>query len=366
MAKGRMIASALPGSKKLARCPERAAMVYVFGMGATDREGRFEADDDSLLDCFSRYARARGWTDESVAADRAHLGEVGLWIVYGEPGNELVQVVDFHRHNRSDPRESPSSIPPPPGYDDARERKRWGRPIPADLAQQPPGDPRTTTGDTPERPRNDPGPPPAEGKGKGKGKAEVEGKGKGQEPRSRPAAPPAPAVHRTEKKPAPPAPLRDECDSLLSTLLERTSAAVEALPRNGDPDAWIHDARAAAEAEHVPIDPDDPEAEHDLRLAIAAFVGMAPQDPLIAVTAAGWATDRFTLNAAVQVIRRTSERGDIETLRSPLAYLRTAVPARAKELQDRIRTAVENALDGHDAERHRRALGVERPYDPTA
>lgn len=129
MARGRMIDACIRNSEKIAKCQPRTAMLYVLSLTQSDREGRFEANNAALLYMAGKYGRANGWDDGTVAEDRAFLGSVGLWIIYGEPGGELVQVVGFHAHNRTDPsRAAASEIPEPPGYSDTKERKKYGRP----------------------------------------------------------------------------------------------------------------------------------------------------------------------------------------------------------------------------------------------
>jgi hypothetical protein len=243
MAKGRMIARALAKSKKFAKCPPRCGILYALSMAHTNLEGRLEADDESLLDTCGRYARAQDWTEETVAADREHLGRVGLWIVYGPAGGELAQVVDFHAHNRTDPRdEPPSDLPPPDGYSDEEERRKHGRP-PYHKRQSRKGLRRTSS--TPGR--NSIGTGAELRKGKGKGQGQVQGEGKGKGP---PAAGPSPTEDHLK-------PLRALVEMIAPTPAElathkiapvepggervavdrwRLNAAVQVLERLEDPD----------------------------------------------------------------------------------------------------------------------------------
>jgi hypothetical protein len=124
-----MISSTLPESKKLAGVKAvDAALLYVFGVArATDREGRFEVDSDSLLRISDRFGRAHGWGYDHVATLGAMLHSAGLWIVYQWDGREIAQVVDYHKHNCSHWKERPSEFPPPPGYSDEIERQKYGR-----------------------------------------------------------------------------------------------------------------------------------------------------------------------------------------------------------------------------------------------
>lgn len=342
-----MISASLAGSKRLANCPERAAMLYVLTLArATNLEGRFEADVESLLDYASRYGRVRGWTDETIQADRDHLSRVGLWIVYGDPGDEIVQVVDFHKHNRTDPRdEMPSELPPPPGYSDEEERRRYRRPpfhrtrnrAKSTQPQGALGNPKEPSG--------------ALGKGKGKreGKQELKGEGEGHA---------APASARTR------GPLASTASGLLQTLRERTRPDDDG-EEDHDPDAWITEIRDNAVTELAPWSP-TPESAHDLALALSAITGVAPQDPQVRSMADTWAQDRFTLSAAVQLVERLADPEKGGAIDNPISYLRAAVPSRAQELNLKVEDEIEKALDRRGDRRHRALMDRPRAYNPQA
>lgn len=133
MARSRMVSTSLPGSKKLAavRSVEAAWLFSPAGMGATDREGRFEADEDSLARVADRFGRSHGWSYEDLLRWRKELADAQLWIVYEWEGREIAQVVDYHKHNCSHWKERPSDFPPPDGYSDEAERAKYERKMPA-------------------------------------------------------------------------------------------------------------------------------------------------------------------------------------------------------------------------------------------
>lgn len=116
MARGRFVSKSLWGSKKFAEVPERAANLYQCMVHNHNALGRLEADNEALLTIASRYGQRRGWTEESVQADREHLERVGLIRTWGDGGeNVYAQIVNWKDHNkiRAD-REAPNAIPDPP------------------------------------------------------------------------------------------------------------------------------------------------------------------------------------------------------------------------------------------------------------
>jgi hypothetical protein len=328
MAKGRMIARALAKSKKFAKCPPRCGILYALSMAHTNLEGRLEADDESLLDTCGRYARAQDWTEETVAADREHLGRVGLWIVYGPAGGELAQVVDFHAHNRTDPRdEPPSDLPPPDGYSDEEERRKHGRP-PYHKRQSRKGLRRTSS--TPGR--NSIGTGAELRKGKGKGQGQVQGEGKGKGP---PAAGPSPTEDHLK-------PLRALVEMIAPTPAELATHKI------------------------APVEPGGERVAVELAKDLSRLYNLPPQDGRVVADAEEWARDRWRLNAAVQVLERLEDPDERRRLTNPVGYMRRAVEDRAKELKERHHNEIENVLDRGERQRHAEAASRPVPYDPTA
>ena len=95
-----MLSSSLADSVRFAALPsERAALAYTLAITKTNVDGRFEADDVSLLVLFGRFALEHEWTKVDVAAIRNELGESGLWIVYEIDGRIYVEVDKFAEFN---------------------------------------------------------------------------------------------------------------------------------------------------------------------------------------------------------------------------------------------------------------------------
>jgi hypothetical protein len=119
VARGRFVSKSLWNSKRFAKVPERAANVYQCMIHNANVAGRLEADDVALMSIAGRYGQSRGWTLESMGADRDYLASVGLIELWGDGGENIyASIVKFFDHNkiRAD-REAPNTIPDPPGID---------------------------------------------------------------------------------------------------------------------------------------------------------------------------------------------------------------------------------------------------------
>lgn len=338
MARGRMINRELANSKKLASLPERSALLYVFAYAYSDVEGRFEADDDSLLGYAARYGRRRGWSEETVAADREALHRSGLWIVWGHGENIYAQIVDFHRHNRTRRgHESESRIPAPEGYSDDDEREKHGRSTNDGFGQEtaytaPNGDPPTLR----RRPAavrqpSAVGRQPsagghvskAKGKGKGKGKAKgnlnSKAKGKAKGPLAR----------------------------LVDDVVQ--GRARQELPEEM-PDEL---AQRRARERLLPI-PGGPEAEERLLPMIARSLVLPEMDARVQALAREWSKDELHASAAHKVLLRSFEPEVRRGVRNMTGYLIQAVRDEVEELPGKIAREIDSNLE--DGLRQREAM----------
>lgn len=114
MARGRMLASTLGGSRKFSRLTTNdARLVYCLLLPHTDAYGRVEADPDYVKGtALSRVPITVG--EVQAALEDMHLA--GLIELYEVDGFQYAEFTDFADHNRTYPsREAQTTIPAPDG-----------------------------------------------------------------------------------------------------------------------------------------------------------------------------------------------------------------------------------------------------------
>lgn len=100
---GRLVSATVSESECLARCSERAALVYLLTLPRHDGEGRLEVDDVSMVDMVGRFGIVHRWNVDIMPAIREEISSAGLWRVYEtEDGKLCAEVIKWERHQRLD------------------------------------------------------------------------------------------------------------------------------------------------------------------------------------------------------------------------------------------------------------------------
>lgn len=123
-----MLRDVLADSDSLTKLSDPAYRLWSHMIPRFDIEGRAEVHDLALAAALGKTFVARKWSLPKAARARREIAAAGEWIVYGDPGSEIAQDPHWHKHQntyRGD--EAASVLPPPPGWDDDRERAKYGR-----------------------------------------------------------------------------------------------------------------------------------------------------------------------------------------------------------------------------------------------
>jgi len=101
-------------NEALASLPHAARLLFAGLWTIADREGR-------LLDRVP-YIRGQVFPYENLPVDRllAALEEAGFIVRYAAGGQRLIAIPTWRRHQHPHPKEAPSELPPPPGWQPAQ------------------------------------------------------------------------------------------------------------------------------------------------------------------------------------------------------------------------------------------------------
>lgn len=103
-------------------------------------------------------------------------------------------------------------------------------------------------------------------------------------------------------------------------------------------------ARSEAIARLCPVEPGE-KATALVCERLAAVARLENDASRVRKYAMLWVGERMKLNAALQLLERLEDPTERKKVREPIAYLRAAVPQRARELEQEITKAVHQALD---------------------